>query len=310
MARDPGLPAGDRMSELPDARLDHLLEVLSRASVGDLDVRVEVSAADLEDPIGLIANAVNLLLDDLAYRQREREAAIAVATEARAKEEFLAYLSHDMQTPLALLLGTLRLLESSPTDDELATAVPIMQRAASRLQRFVQQFLDLARIGADRPLLVQHQVVDVRHVAERVAALFADSGPIAVEVQEDLPSIRADEERVEQILANLVNNAVKYAGRDARIHIGARVEGSQVALEVVDDGVGMTPEDQRTAFTRYERGAAATGTSGSGLGLYLARALAEAQDGTLDLASAPGEGTRFTLRLPVAEERSEGAVGA
>jgi signal transduction histidine kinase len=173
------------VSPSTDERLDELLEVLARASVGDVDARVDVSPDDLDDPIVVIGNAVNLLLDDLAYRQRERERALLAAREAATKEELLSYLSHDMQTPLSLLLGTLTLLDDSPDPAEVATAVPIMRRAATRLQRFVSQFLDLARLGAERPLLVELSAIDVREVAERTVSLFTQRAAVPIELPDD-----------------------------------------------------------------------------------------------------------------------------
>lgn len=289
------------MSSQTDARLDELLEVLARASVGDADARVDVGPHDLDDPIVVIGNAVNLLLDDLAYRQRERERALLAAREAATKEELLSYLSHDMQTPLSLLLGTLALLDDSPEPEEVATAVPIMRRAATRLQRFVSQFLDLARLGAERPLLVELSAVDLHEVAERTVALFTQRAEVPVELPDDIPAALADGDRVEQILANLVGNALTYSGPGATVRItGHATADGRVAVQVVDDGVGMTEDDLRFAFDRYERGSRASGTSGTGLGLYLSRALAEAQHGTLEVESQPGSGCCFTLTLPAA----------
>jgi signal transduction histidine kinase len=277
---------------------DELLDVLSHASLGRLHVRVDVDEADLEEPLALIGNAVNVLLDDLAYRQQEREDAVAVAVEARAKEEFLAYLSHDMQTPLALLLGTLSLLEDSPDQEELEATLPILRRAGNRLERFVQQFLDLARLGADRPLVVQLRTVDLAHAIGHVVDLFADKGPIDLVVDEEATTAYADEDRVEQILANLVGNAYKHAGEEPQVSIRTDRTDAGVRVHVSDRGRGMSEEDLARVFTKFERGASPSRAAGTGLGLYLSRALAEAQDGTLTVESELGKGSRFTLTLP------------
>lgn len=284
---------------MDDDLTDAILDVLSRASMGDLDARVDIdpTTADSDDPLSLIAGAVNVVLDDLAYRQQEREHAVAAASEARAKEELLAFLSHDMKTPLAMLLGTLSILETSPTDQELSDALPIMRRAAGRLERFVQQFLDLARLGAERPILVRLEQVAVLPVVERVATMFADKGEVTIEADPGLPHAQADEERVEQIIANLVSNAFRYAGKpnDVTIRIGSG-DGT-VTVEVSDYGVGMDAEDLAQIFGRFERGSTSAGTTGTGLGLYLSRELAEAQGGSLEARSIPGSGSQFTLTL-------------
>lgn len=275
-----------------------ILDVLSQASLGNVEERVAVDPTDLDDPLSLVANAVNVLLDDLQYRQQEREEALAVAIEARAKEEFLSYLSHDMQTPLALLIGTLSVLEDGPTPAELDATVPIMRRASDRLQRFVQQFLDLARLGADRPLVVQPRTVELAEVIENVVQLFADKGRIAVDVADGAGVAYADQDRVEQVLANLVGNAYKHAGPDPGVSITTEAAEDGVRIRVADRGRGMSEEDVARVFAKYERGSGPGTAPGTGLGLYLSRALAEAQGGSLDVESRLGEGSRFTLTLP------------
>jgi K+-sensing histidine kinase KdpD len=124
--------------------IDEILEVLARASIGDLDARVDADPADLDDDLSLIANAVNVVLEDLRYRQRERERALEVAASARAKEEFLAQLSHDMQTPLAILLGYIDIIDPSQADpDDVDSVIVPMRHAAKALHRYVRQFLDV-----------------------------------------------------------------------------------------------------------------------------------------------------------------------
>lgn len=275
-----------------------ILDVLSRASLGDVDAQVDVDPTELDDPLAVIGNAVNLLLEDLAYRQQEREEALSLAVEARAKEEFLSYLSHDMQTPLAMLVGTLSVLEDHPTEEEFATTVPIMRRAAERLQRFVQQFLDLARLGASHPLVVQPGTVELAAVTAHVVELYEDKGPVAVAVADDATTAYADRDRVEQILANLVGNAFKHAGPRPDVSITTEAAGSLVRVHVADRGRGMSREDLDRVFAKYERGSGPGSAAGTGLGLYLSRALAEAQGGTLTGESALGQGSRFTLTLP------------
>lgn len=277
---------------------DEILDVLSRASLGVAEQRIDVDPNDLDDPLALIANAVNVLLDDLVYRQEEREEALSVAIEARAKEEFLSYISHDMQTPLALLVGTLSVLEDGPTSEEIEATVPIMRRATERLQRFVQQFLDLARLGADRPLVVQPHTVELRTAVRNVVELFADKGPVEVAIADDAGTAYADEERIEQILSNLVGNAFKHAGPRPGVAITTAAGPDGVRIHVEDHGRGMSEEEVRRVFAKYERGDAPGSAPGTGLGLYLSRALAEAQGGSLTVRSRRGEGSRFTLTLP------------
>jgi signal transduction histidine kinase len=303
-APDEVAPGGDGHTEPTpiDAagldRIDGLLDVLAAASLGDLEPRVEVAPDALDEPLDLVANAVNMLLDDLAYRQRDREEALRRVAAAEAKEEFLASLSHEMQTPLAIILGAVHVLDASDDPGHLETMLPLMRAAAHRLQRFVQQFLDLARLEAHEALAVRVTAMDVAAVVDRTVALFVEYEPIAVEVPPDLPAALADPQRVEQILANLLSNAFSYASRPT---VHAHAEGRSVVLEVVDRGEGLTQEELDQVFAKFERVNRGRAPSGTGLGLFISRAMAEAQGGRLTARSQPGVGSRFTLRLPAAD---------
>lgn len=280
---------------VPD--LEALLDVISQACLGDTQARVDVDPNALEDPLGVIGNAVNVLLDDLEYRQREREEALRRVATMDAKQEFLAYLSHDMQTPMAVLLGAVTVLRSSRSDADIAATLPLMEQALERLQRFVRQFLDLARLEADRGLVLEVAPLDVEPTLKRAVELFADDGVIEIDLPSDLPPVLADQVRFEQILNNLVSNAFKYARTAPRIRAGTR--DGRIEIVIADDGPGIPATELERMFGKFERGG---GAGGAGLGLYISRALAEAQGGSLTAASAPGEGAAFTLTLPAATE--------
>ncbi|GGI08500.1 hypothetical protein GCM10011354_29390 [Egicoccus halophilus] len=271
--------------------------MISLACLGDTTTRAQVDPEALDDPLGLIGNAVNVLLDDLEYRQREREDALRRVAGMEAKQEFLAYLSHDMQTPMAVLLGAVTVLRSSQSAEDVEATLPLMEQAIERLQRFVRQFLDLARLEADRGLVLEVAPMDLEASVKRVVDLFADDGPIAVTSAPQLPPVAADPLRVEQILTNLVANAFKYARMAPRIELDAGATPGTVELRVVDDGPGMAPDELARVFGKFERGGVA---SGAGLGLFISRALAEAHGGSLSATSRPGQGAAFVLCLPEA----------
>jgi two-component system, sensor histidine kinase ChiS len=279
--------------------MESLLDTLGAASLGDLRARVEVAPESLDEPLDLVANAVNMLLDDLAYRQAEREEALRRVAAAEAKEEFLASLSHDMQTPLAIILGAIHVLDATDPPEHLGSTLPLMRAAAHRLQRFVQQFLDLARLEAREVLVVRALPVDVASIVERTVALFVEYEPITVALPDAVPRVFADPERVEQILANLLSNAFNYAAEPS---VSASSDGHTVTIEVADRGPGMTEDELERAFGKFERITTRRGPSGTGLGLFISRAMAEAQGGALTGTSEPGEGSRFALRLPAVDD--------
>jgi two-component system, OmpR family, sensor histidine kinase KdpD len=279
-------------------RVDDILEALSLASVGR-NVRIEADPSREDEPLAMIGAALNIVVEDLAFRAREREEALQQVAVAEARQDFLAYLSHDMQTPLSLLLGSLELLGDGASTDDLATVVPLMRHAIGTLQRLVQQFLDLARLDADRPLEVSLAPVDLLEVVWSAVSLFADRGPIPVDAPDELPPVLADPGRVEQILANLLANAHKYA-RDPAVQVRA-TEADRVAVTIVDRGEGLSRADLDQAFGKFSRGRVSSRAAGTGLGLFISRALAEAMGGSLEAESQPGEGSRFTLGLRRAE---------
>jgi signal transduction histidine kinase len=294
-----GSAAGPESPDRPSSPLfDSLLDVLGAASLGDLEPRVEVAPDALEEPLELVANAVNMLLDDLAYRQSEREEALRRVAAAEAKEEFLASLSHDMQTPLAIILGAIHVLDATNSPAHLESTLPLMRAAAHRLQRFVQQFLDLARLEAHEVLVVRPTPVDVGDIVERTVGLFVEYEAIVVELPSALPRVLADPERVEQILANLLSNAFSYASSPS---VMASADEAAVTIAVADRGPGMTEEELERAFAKFERINRGRGPSGTGLGLFISRAMAQAQGGQLLASSEPGVGSRRQKRLPRAE---------
>jgi signal transduction histidine kinase len=279
--------------------LDDLLDALALASVGR-DVRIEADPTITDEPLAVIGSALNILLEDLAFRQREREEALHRVAVAEAKQEFLAYLSHDMQTPLSMLLGAVELLGPEPRSDDLAATVPLMRSAVGTLQRLVQQFLDLTRLDAHRPLEVELGTIDLRDVVDTTTALFADRGAIPIDAPREVPPVRADAGRVEQILANLLGNAYKYA-RDPAIEVRHDEDAGCVQVTIVDQGEGLTETDLDHVFGKFARGGVSNRAAGTGLGLFISRALAEAMGGSISADSSPGDGSRFTLSLPVAD---------
>jgi signal transduction histidine kinase len=289
--------ADDDLISTGSPLFESLLDVLGAASLGDLEPRVDVAPDALDRPLELVANAVNMLLDDLGYRQAEREEALRQVAASEAKEEFLASLSHDMQTPLAIILGAIHVLDATKSAEHLESTLPLMRAAAHRLQRFVQQFLDLARLEAHQVLVVRPVPLSVDTVVRRTLSLFVEYAPITVDLPTDLPTALADPERTEQILANLVANAFSYATAPS---ITARTFDDTVGIIVADQGPGMTDAELDAAFGKFVRLDRGHGPSGTGLGLFISRAMAEAQGGRLTCTSEVGVGSRFVLELPVA----------
>ena len=248
---------------------------------------------------------------DLALQQARRRADAA----NRAKTRYITTVSHELRTPLNSILGYAQLLEDDPAmPAHRRHAVSVIRRGGDHLLGLIEGTLDLARIEAGK-LKLEQRPVRFRECVEEIAGLFelqARSKGIAFSFEPEgtLPElVRADEKRLRQILINLLGNAVKFTheGR-VRFRISHRREIARV--EIVDSGPGMSEDELERVFEPFARGAAAGGTavSGTGLGLTISKMLTDLMGGEMLVASTPGQGSTFTLRLFLPELRSEAAA--
>jgi len=234
--------------------------------------------------------------------RRERAARAAAEQASRAKDEFLAMLGHELRNPLGAVANAVRLLEHPRTTEETALhARQIIARQVDHLARMTDDLLDAGRTITGK-IALQRQPVDLAAaVADTLTTLKprTERHRLVVEMQ---PSwIDADPTRLEQIVANLVVNAVKYTLEGGTIRIGVREESGAAVLRVADEGIGMPPELVATAFDLFVQGARGLDRSygGLGIGLTLVRRLAELHGGSVKASSAgPGLGSEFTVCLP------------
>ena len=180
------------------------------------------------------------------------------------------------------------------------------ERQLGRLAQLIEALLDVSRI-ASRRLKLDLQRVELSQVARDVAGRFAEAAAReggTIDVIVESPAVGLwDPLRIEQILTNLVANAVKY-GPGKPVEIVVRKSGSMAELVVRDQGIGIAPEKLERVFERFERAVPAVSYGGLGLGLYITRQLVEAHGGTISVKSEPGEGTELVVRLPIAKEAS------
>lgn len=220
----------------------------------------------------------------------------------RARDDFLAIAAHELRTPVTALLlqlqGLQRALGKAPAAESAAERVAKAVTSVSRLDRLITQLLDVSRITT-AGLRLEPESVDLSQLVTEVVGQFVDAhcaGPIALACEKGVTG-RWDRLRMEQVVSNLVGNAVKY-GEGKPIEVDLRAEHTAVVLRVVDHGIGIDEEHQRKLFQRFERAVATRDYGGFGLGLWIAREIVEASGGTVHVKSAPGEGATFTVRLP------------
>ena len=180
----------------------------------------------------------------------------------------------------------------------------------TRLSDLIADVLDTSRIEAGT-FSYSFRDVDVGKLVEDVVAAATvgqDEVRVHADVSGTLPSVRGDAERLRQVLHNLVDNAVKFSPADGEVHVCATAEDGHLRVDVLDQGPGVRPGDRRLIFEKFGRSAVGEAKPGTGLGLFIARSIAEAHGGALDVATAPDErGAAFTLLLPLGRESAADA---
>jgi K+-sensing histidine kinase KdpD len=246
-------------------------------------------------------------------RLAEEVNAVRAAAEAeRVRNTLLASISHDFRTPLASILGAATsLIDYGARLPEAARRDLLAQvkDEAEHLDGMVRNLLAMTRVEAGG-LEINRDWVDIRELFDRAVALAKRRGAaqhFEVAVEPELPFAAADPILLDQVLANVIGNAVRYAGPAARILLEARADADAVILAVTDDGPGIPPAVLPHVFEKFVRAPRPAGDAGegSGLGLAIAKGIVEAHRGSIAVASpvANGRGTRFEIRLPLQEAR-------
>lgn len=259
---------------------------------------------------------------DISARTRAQAAIQEARDEAeranRAKDEFLSRMSHELRTPLNSILGFGQLLQMEGLSPLAAADVDHVVKAGSHLLSLINEILDMTRLESGAPVLKLERLCACEPVGEAyemVRPLAADRG---IELAMDLHTamdryVRADRQRLKQVVLNLLVNAVKYNRPEGMVTVTTRVDDEcELCVLVTDTGVGIAPDDWERVFVPFERlGNMQTETEGTGLGLTLARSFTVAMGGELSIErSTPGRGTVFALRLPLTESPSlEQVVG-
>jgi PAS domain S-box-containing protein len=227
-----------------------------------------------------------------------------------AKSQFLANMSHELRTPLNAILGFSEVLENGiagPLQSRQSEYVGLIRQSGEHLLHVINEILDLARIDAGK-MELHEEVIDPRRLVDNCVAIVKDGAAaglvrLAVEIEDDVPYVAADQTRLTEILLNLLSNAIKFTelGGSVTVAVQRTCEGG-IEFLVRDSGCGMTPAEIEVAmelFGQVDAGLARR-HEGTGLGLPLARKLAELHGGSLTVASEKGRGTTVTVALPPA----------
>ena len=254
---------------------------------GALGTQVDIRA---HDELGELGSAFNQMSTDLARSSQLRR-------------QMTADIAHDLRTPLSVILGYTEALNDGKFVGDMSIYA-ILHDEAQQLSRLIDdlRMLSLADAGE---LPLQRHVIPPRELLERTAAAHRVKAQeqgvqFTVDAADDLPRVNVDPERMQQVLGNLVSNALRYTPTGGEIALWGEADEGHVTLHVQDSGNGITPEDLPLIFERFYRGDRArhSNMGESGLGLPIAKSLVEMHQGTIAVASQVGQGTTFSISLP------------
>jgi two-component system sensor histidine kinase KdpD len=250
---------------------------------------------------GLLGRLVASAVQNIRAYGAERKTVEELRRLSALRADFVSLVSHELRSPVASVSGAAQTLrqrwdELSPAQRE--TFFDLMEQESARLVMLVSEVLDTSMIEAGT-FTYSFSEVDVGALVRMTAR--ARDGQVRATVTDALPAVHGDAERLRQVLANLVENAVKYSPEGEPVEIRAYVDRSFVVVDVTDRGEGIAAADQALIFEKFGRaGDGVESKPGSGLGLFISRSIAEAHGGSLEVDSSPERGSTFSLSLPLA----------
>jgi PAS domain S-box-containing protein len=292
-----------RSLEAPDGtRGDRLIPIMR----GREEVFLSVTEAVMRDPLGAVAGRIFAFRDISGDRLVEQ-----------VKSDFVSTVSHELRTPLTSIYGfaeTLLRQDVMFGEEERLTFLRYIASESQRLTSIVDTLLNVARLDTG-DLQVNLAETDVRdvigQVLETVSAAAVDGHRFVLDLPDGPLAARADPEKLRQVCAILVENALRYSPDGGTVTVGATLREDKVEVSVADEGIGIPQADQEQIFRKFYRGADAelrTGAGGTGLGLFIARGLVTAMGGRIWVSSREGEGSRFAFELPAAAASERRAV--
>jgi K+-sensing histidine kinase KdpD len=255
--------------------------------------------------LSLLGRFVATAVQNIHLYEAERTTVEELRRLSALRADFVSLVSHELRSPMATVIGSARTLQQRWRElapEQRESFLALIADETTRLASLVADVLDTSRIEAGT-FSYAFADVDLAELVREVAAaaeVGQDEVPVRAHVVDPIPTIRGDRERLRQVLANLVENAVKYSPSGEPVEVSASTQDGVVVVDVRDRGPGVAADDQTLIFEKFGRARSGKTMPGTGLGLFIARSIAEAHGGTLDVRPAPERGATFRLMLPLA----------
>jgi two-component system sensor histidine kinase KdpD len=301
-----GMPAGFGTDTLPGSEVLYVpLRAPSRAR-GVLAVKAHnrrlLRIPEQRQLLDTFAALIAIALERVHYVGVAQDALVRMESE-RLRNSLLAALSHDLRTPLTVLVGLAEslALTKPPLSREQLETTDAIQDEARRMSTLVGNLLDMARIesGEVKLNLEWQPFEEVVGAALHAARSSLKQHSVDVHLPRDLPLVRIDALLIERVLVNLLENASKYTPPGSAVSLSAEVVADQLSISVADDGPGLPPGREEAVFQKFTRGERESATPGVGLGLTICRAIVESHQGKITATNRPGGGAKFTFTLPL-----------
>jgi signal transduction histidine kinase len=267
--------------------------------------RPDAFSEDEVELVSLLGRLVATAVQNIRAYEAERRRVEELARLSQLRADFVSLVSHELRSPMAAVIGAARTLQDRwrmLNADQRESFLALIGDETARLAELVGDVLDTSRIEAGT-FTYRFEEVDLGRIVDEAvdtAVLAQQEVPVVASVHGALPEIRGDRARLRQVLSNLIENAVKYSPEGGEVRVSAAAANGAVRIAVRDAGPGIPPDQQGRIFEKFGRvdvpGASKPGT---GLGLFIARSIAEAHGGSLDVSSGADPGSTFTLTLPV-----------
>lgn len=308
----------DKTSE--KERMGEIIEAVMKVARGDYSVQVELSGEN--DEFDSLAMGLNMMIDDIRIgmedldRQRQELSTINKRLEQyiterkrieQMKDDFVSLASHELRTPLTSIVGYVDLIlgeDVGKITKEQKEFLQIISQNTQRLEALINDVLDIEKIESGRIKLKREKVnlIELVEASVNTFKVMAENKNLKLEKEIKAPELEVlgDSNQLSQVLSTLLSNAIKYT-KEGRVKVAAQAKGRFASVTVEDTGLGMRQEDVRNIFSRFFRSedSYVKKTTGSGLGLSIAKATIERHNGDMKVESKLGVGSRFEVILPL-----------
>jgi signal transduction histidine kinase len=276
-------------------------------TIGMLGIVREQPASFTDEEIelaSLLGRLVATAVQNIRSYEAERRTVDELRRLSALRADFVSLVSHELRSPMAAVIGAARTLEGrwrELTPEQRDSFLALIGDETTRLADLISDVLDTSRIDAGT-FTFSFGDVDMGVLVEEVvgaAAVGQDEVRVTAEVSGALPRLRGDQNRLRQVLQNLVDNAIKYSDAGGNVRVRAHATDGTMRVHVIDEGPGIPFGDERVIFEKFGRAGGSRTKPGTGLGLFISRSIAEAHGGSLELDTHPTRGATFVLELPI-----------